>query len=280
MLTCLEGLMKKFIVALAAVVALMTPAAAADMAVRAAPPPPPPVYNWTGFWISGGFGYGLFDVDHSVSDPVTGTAFDISHDNGGRGWLGKVGGGFDYEFAGPFLGNWLIGAFADYEWTGIRGNYGFNCPAGCFGPTGFVGTLKNDYTWAVGARLGWVVVPQLLTYVNGGWTQGHFKQVDFADASTGALTGLSLAANTQNGWFLGGGTEYAFNLIPGLFWKSEYRFSDFGNRTASNICAVGVAGSICGPTVLHSIDNTHAFEQTITTELVYRFNWGGAGVRW
>jgi outer membrane immunogenic protein len=273
--------MKKFIIALAAVGALMRPAAAADMAVRAAPPPPPPVYNWTGFWISGGFGYGLLDVDHSVIDPATGAAFDIGHDNGGRGWLGKVGGGFDYEFAGPFLGNWLVGAFADYEWNGIRGNYSVNCPLTCAGPFGgFVGSLKNDYTWAVGGRLGWVVVPQLLTYVNGGWTQGHFKQVDFVDAATGAATGLALAANTQNGWFLGGGTEYAFNLIPGLFWKSEYRFADFGERTASNICLNTAAGT-CGATTLHSIDNSHAFVQTITTELVYRFNWGGpAGARY
>ena len=76
--------MKKFIIALAAVGALMRPAAAADMAVRAAPPPPPPVYNWTGFWISGGFGYGLLDVDHSVIDPATGATFDIGHDNGGE----------------------------------------------------------------------------------------------------------------------------------------------------------------------------------------------------
>jgi len=65
-----------------------------------------------------------------------------------------------------------------------------------------------------------------------------------------------------------------------LFWKSEYRFADFGDRTASNICLNTAAGT-CGATTLHSIDNSHAFVQTITTELVYRFNWGGpAGARY
>ena len=123
--------MKKFIAALATFAALTGSASAADLAARPytkAPTPIATAYNWTGFWISGGAGYALSDIDHSVSGPVAPfPAFDFAHDNAGRGWLGKVGAGADYQFAGLF-GNWVVGLFGDYSFSGIRGNYGFNCP--------------------------------------------------------------------------------------------------------------------------------------------------------
>ena len=32
---------------------------------------------------------------------------------------------------------------------------------------------------------------------------------------------------TYSGWFLGSGYEYGFGFMPGLFWKTEYRFADY-----------------------------------------------------
>src|SRR5258705_11534906 len=60
--------MKKLVIALAAVAAFTGSASAADMAVKArpAPPPPPPVANWTGCYIAGSVGYGLFDNEMSA----------------------------------------------------------------------------------------------------------------------------------------------------------------------------------------------------------------------
>ena len=126
------------VIAAVSTIALSQIASAADLPHKApaAVPPPAPVYSWTGVWISGGLGYGLYDVDHSTVSPITGAVFDIGHNNSGRGWLGKVGVGGDYEFAGP-LGNWVVGAFADAQWTNIKGDYSYNCPGGCAGPTGF-----------------------------------------------------------------------------------------------------------------------------------------------
>ena len=46
-------------------------------------------------------------------------------DAGGKGWLGKVGVGDDYQFAGPY-GNWVVGVFADADWSNISGQYSFN----------------------------------------------------------------------------------------------------------------------------------------------------------
>jgi outer membrane immunogenic protein len=194
--------------------------------------------------------------------------FDIGHDNGGRGWLGKVGIGGDYQFAGP-MGSWVIGAFADAQFSDIKGNYSFNCPGGCLGPTGYAGQLKNDWSWAVGGRIGYVALPGLLTYFNGGYTQANFKQVNYVDAANGGLAGgLVLPGTRRDGWFLGGGTEYAISQIPGLFWKSEYRFADYGtDRLALFNRTNGVPTGV-------NIDS-HKYTHTVRSELVWRFNFGG-----
>jgi len=283
--------MKKLALTLASLALLTGSAVAADLAVKAPPMAAPvPVYNWTGFWISGGIGYGLADLDTRVTGATAPFAvFDTGHDLGARGWLGKVGAGFDYQFAGP-LGSWVIGVFADGSWSNIKGQDSFLCSVGtCFGPFGFAGQQQNDWSWAVGGRLGYVVTPALLTYFNGGWTQSHWKQVNWfdndpADAGVGfgTFTGLVKPSQTRNGWFIGGGTEYSFanSWLPirGLFWKNEVRFSEFGNNTSNQICTVSINVGCGAAASVHSLARTHIYEQAATTELVYRFNWSGAGV--
>jgi len=283
--------MKRLFLALTAIAAFTGSAVAADMAVKAPPPvAPAPVYNWTGFWISGGFGYGFADVDTRVTSATLPlTVFDSGHDLGARGWLGKVGAGADYQFSG-WLGSWVIGVFADGSWSDIKGQDSFVCPLGCASlATSLAGQQKNDWSWAVGARLGYVVTPALLTYFNGGWTQSHWKQVNWfgndptPGAGFGTFSGLVLPNQTRSGWFIGGGTEYSFATswlpINGLFWKNEVRFSEFDNKTNGQICTVAGLGAGCGVAgSLQSLARTHIYEQAATTELVYRFNWTGPGV--
>jgi outer membrane immunogenic protein len=269
--------MKKALLALAAAAAFTGSAFAADLPARMpmkAAPLPAPIANWTGLWISGGFGYGLIDIDRSVtSAAVPGAIFDAGHDAGGRGWLGKIGGGGDYQFAGPF-GSWVVGAFADAQWSNIKGRTTFFCPGGCAGPFEYNGPFNNDFSWAVGGRIGFVALPGLLTYFNGGFTQAHFQQTDFVTAGpVAAATGLVLPSHDRNGYFLGGGTEYAITQLPGLFWKSEYRFASYDNRNQNQNCTVTGACGVAG--TINSIDRSKVYEQTVTTEFVYRFNWGG-----
>ena len=268
--------MKKMALALAATAALVGQAFAADMPMKAARPVAAPavVASWTGFWISGGFGYELGQYQTNVTSvnvapPVQ---FDYGHDVGLKGWLGKVGAGYDWQFAGPF-GQWVLGAFADGQWSDARGQNQFLCPGICSGPTsGYSGQLKNDWSWAVGARLGLVVLPGLLTYVNGGYTQAHFKDTNYLTALPNFTQGPITGARTKDGYFIGGGTEYAIQSIPGLFWKSEVRFSDLGDKTDLTVCPLN--GVACAPGVAHSLDRNHVYLQAATTELVYRFNWG------
>jgi outer membrane immunogenic protein len=272
--------MKKLVLTLTALAAFTGSALAADLPARTyskAPAVVAPVPTWTGFWISGGFGYGLMEYQHSETAATAPfTLFSPGQDAGGKGWLGKVGLGYDYQFMGSFV----IGAFADAQWSNIGGQTGFVCPGGCPGANGFMGQNKNDWSWGAGGRIGYVALPGLLTYFNAGYTQAHFKQTNYFDADVtsagfGSNTGLVLPSRTKSGYFVGGGTEYAVTQFPGLFWKNEVRFSDFGNKTDSQICTA-VAGGNCGiPGTVNSLQRNHVYEQAVTTELVYRFNWGG-----
>jgi outer membrane immunogenic protein len=150
------------------------------------------------------------------------------------------------------------------------------------------------WSWAVGARLGWVVTPSLLTYVSGGFTQAQFDGVNYHTGADNALTitnsavafGVETAGDplfqvgsrTKDGWFIGGGTEYAVGWLPGLFWKNEYRYADYGNTTQNVICTIctAVAGGPLGLTGL--AERTKTTVQTFRTELVWRFNWAGPSV--
>jgi outer membrane immunogenic protein len=77
------------------------------------------------------------------------------------------------------------------------------------------------------------------------------------------------------GWFIAAGDEYALNFLPGLFWKTEYRFSDLD--TQSNAVRLVATGARAGGGAGLDYDS-HKFVQTVRSELVYRFNWGGAAV--
>jgi outer membrane immunogenic protein len=107
--------MKKLTLAAAAVVALTSSTIAADLprkAPAAVAPAPLPVATWTGCYLTGGVGYGMWNQDNTTFD--SGGPIDFQHTDGGRGWLGRVGGGCDYQFWQKFV----VGALADYDFAG------------------------------------------------------------------------------------------------------------------------------------------------------------------
>lgn len=254
--------MKKLALALAATAAFAGQAFAADMGrpYTKAPVAVPVAYNWTGCFIGAGAGYGWYNTESTQVVPATG-AFVVSEGtSGGRGWLGNVQGGCDYQFSGP-MGNWVIGAFADYSFMDVKGDH-IGVPL-----TTGVGPLKQDYAWAAGARIGYLVNPTFLTYFNAGWTQTHFKQVDYLNFGTLLPNGFSLPGSTYDGWFIGSGFEYQLSFLPGLFLKSEYRYSQFDRKQINNIAtATGL------PT--GTAETVKPFTQSLLTSVVYRFNFG------
>ena len=118
--------MKKLAIAVTAIAALSGQAFAADMAMKARPGPVPvPVANWTGCYVSGGIGYGMQDsenVDYFNPAPAARVQLTTQYDTGGRGWLGRVGAGCDYQFGG--IGSWqlVVGVFGDYDCLGHMSN--------------------------------------------------------------------------------------------------------------------------------------------------------------
>ncbi len=78
--------------------------------------------------------------------------------------------------------------------------------------------------------------------------------------------GFSFSSNTANGWFIGSGFEYSFDMLPGLFFKTEYRYSSY--NTSNLPIVVTATGAATGSSV-----SSTKYVQAITSELVWRFNW-------
>jgi len=254
--------MKKLPLAFASLALLTASAFAADLPPAPAyippPPPPPPIANFTGCNINVGYGYGLWNQDQFAETagrvPLTSNVA-----SGGRGWLGRGGVGCDYQFGVNGLGNFVVGAFADYDVMNVHGDFEANS-------TGLAGEEKQTGAWYAGGRAGYLVTPSLLTYVDGGYTQTRFGQFNLNTTGTGVPTNL-LQAHTYNGWFLGGGLEYAmnFNWLPihGLFWRNEYRFSTY---QAADLPVIALAAAPVVPAL-----NVRPYTETITSSLVWRF---------
>jgi outer membrane immunogenic protein len=254
--------MNKVLSAVTLSVLFATPVLAADMRMpMKAPPlaPAPVAYNWTGCYVGAGGGYGLYDQESTYF--VFGVQDSLQNDNGGRGWFGTVQVGCDFQIAGQFV----IGAFADYDWSGIKGD--MSVPI-----FGWVGEEKLKNSWAAGGRIGWVPwqQTQFMVFVSGGYTQARFKEVNFDNANFSGPTGFSLAKNTYEGWFIGTGYEYGIGWLPiqGLFWKTEYRFADYGREHVN----VLFADRAIGETI-----ESRKYVHTVRSDLVWRFNFGGYG---
>jgi len=253
--------MKKLAITLTALAALTAPALAADMAVKAPMyQPPVPAYNWTGFYIFGGGGGGLWNADSNVVSFPGGIARTRDERLGGSGWFGTVGAGYDWQ-----VGTWVWGIFADGQFGSIRGSLS--------DPFNFVeGREKLRDTWAAGVRLGYLVAPQVYSYVNAGYTGSEWSGTSLSSLAFGPTLATTPSFH-RDGWFVGGGVENSLNFFgitaPGWFMKTEYRSAFFDRITLPE--TIVPSGLPAGTAVTFK-----PWVQTISTSLVYRFNWGGA----
>ena len=248
--------MKKLLLAATALSLFAGSAMAADMpaygpAYKSAPPAP--AYSWTGFYLAAGGGYGQWTADTTTVSPTTGICvLCVEQRQGGRGWFGTVGAGFDFQVSERIV----LGVLTDYDFGNLKGTIQDQTPF-------FAGEIKQRSAWAVGARAGWLVTPRLLSYFTAGYTQARFSDAPMVSTFNGAATPFSTAAFTTSGYFLGGGVEY--EVLPGWNWKNEYRVSSYDSRTLRDCTAAGacISSITFEPTV-----------QTVRSELVYRFNVG------
>ena len=139
---------------------------------------------------------------------------------GGDGWFGTVGVGYDWQFNG----SWVAGIFADGQFGSIKGSVQRSDLAGIDGRRKAAGQPGP-----LALRLGYLVAPNVLSYVNGGYSGSHWSGTTLLDhACRGAADRCShRQAFNRDGWFVGGGVENNLNIFgitaPGWFMKTEYR---------------------------------------------------------
>jgi outer membrane immunogenic protein len=259
--------MKKLVLALTAVAALSGSALAADLPARTyskAPAYIEPTPSWTGFYLFGGAGGGVWDAKNNTVTNPGGAPLTGDARVGGDGWFGTVGGGYDWQFSG----DWVAGLFADAQFGSLRGSLNNTY----FNMTGNE-TLRD--TWAVGARLGYLVAPTVYSYVNAGYTGSQWSGSTLAFTTVPGVPFATTPSFQRNGWFVGGGVENKLALFsflgPNWFMKTEYRAAYFDRATLPE--------SFAGTTLPTGMSDTFKpLVQTVSTSLVYRFNWTGAPV--
>jgi outer membrane immunogenic protein len=265
--------MKCFMSALAVAVLISTPVWAANRGANQSPnrtanaPLAPQAPAWTGCYVDAGVGYGLFNQkQHTETFPGLAPTTAGDFEDGGSGWLGRMGAGCDYQLTGS-LTNWVVGAFGDYDIMGLQGTDGLQNvgTGGGVGAPTFASEKENN-AWYVGGRIGYLLTPALMTYFNGGYTETRFAPQNFSFLATGLPTSAFLSSTTYHGWFIGGGLEYALNFswlpIHGLFWRNEYRFASYNSMDIQ----------VLGPGALPGYaQHTTPSVQTVTSSLVWRF---------
>jgi len=194
---------------LASIAAGAGSAAAADLAVRPPPPGLAPAYlsDWAGFYIGinggGGWASTTFDFSPELNAKPSGGVFG---GHAGYNWqYGSVVTGLELDFSGADIKtSGVVGTFWDY----CREAYG-----------DISRSVKFDELATARARLGYVVLPNLLAYGTAGAAWGHSEM-------TGSVQyfGSGTAGTNNFGWVAGGGLEHkAVGAYPGACRVSVLR---------------------------------------------------------
>jgi outer membrane immunogenic protein len=207
--------MKRMILGVAAALMLSAGPAVADGlpskgSIKAAPAAAGP--NWNGFYVGVGIGAGAVVHDVSVEQkdkycnwwkcsPWYESSSSIDG-IGGEGIFGTVTLGYD-RVVRP---GWVAGVFADYDFSDISTDISVN---------GVSGSLDHTYSWAVGARLGFLTNPSTLLYGTAGYAQAEF---DFGGGSS----------PTFDGYFVGAGIETF--LRDNWTLRLEYRYTQLSEE--------------------------------------------------
>jgi outer membrane immunogenic protein len=247
--------MRKLFHTTAALSVLLTTSMTADAAdVRAgpapyAPPPPvyvPPPFSWTGFYLGGNIGGAWTNRD--VSDTLLGANFNDGNNNGV--FIAGVQLGYNWQ-----VSNFVVGIEADFDGTEDNNNAGI--PA--------LGAIQvsshNRWITTLATRFGVANGPWLFYgKVGGGWVGPD----DFT--ITNLTTGASITAhnNTNSGWLVGAGIEWAFALN----WSAKVEYNHIGFDSRTFTFPVGSL-FLVGDTLVERNREI----QTVKVGINYLFNW-------
>jgi outer membrane immunogenic protein len=180
--------------------------------------PAAPMFSWTGFYIGGniGAGWGQGNVVDSL--------FGVNFTNGNSASFlggGQVGG--NYQF-----GSFVIGAEADFDWFANNNNSGNGTTVSIGGVPTILRVSANDrWETTLAARFGYAWDHSLFYgKAGGGWVgAGNFG---VTNVGTGASVAVS-NGNTNVGWLLGAGFEYAFTQN----WTAKLEYDYLALNNAS-----------------------------------------------
>ena len=137
--------------------------------------------------------------------------------------------------------HFVVGIEGSISGTGAFSGFGSRIAGGtpdCLGvnPAGFLFSCEarlHDLL-TLGPRIGWSPNSEWLLYTTGGYAKGRISDRAILN-STGQTAGMTSASH--DGWFLGGGVEYALtrNWVVGV----EYLRVDFDSRFHCEIPSLG-----------------------------------------
>ncbi len=234
------------------------------------PIPPPIVETWTGAYFGLGIGVGFMDPNMTAHGSRQGDIGNCAapgncstftpqvglrrSQNGSIDGLGDAGGlgtiqlGYDFQMSNAFVG----GLFVDVDWNADYKSKFSNSSNGSLTFGGGVlnapisshtltGSVKSDYSFSVGGRLGFLATPRTLIYGLAAYTMMDIDAtVAYAanDPLNGIVAGVnrptSLSAKMTDqlhGITIGGGIET--KLARNWSAKFEYRYTNFDDQKAS-----------------------------------------------
>ena len=240
--------------ALSVLLATLMAANAAEVPPYARPVAPPvylpPPFTWTGFYIGPNLGGAWSQAN--LTDTLLGLSLDNVNDKGAFIAGGQLG--FNYQF-----GNFVLGVEGDFDGVANTKN-----ASDLVGPG--IGTIlvtsNNSWIATLAGRFG-VTNGYWLFYgkAGGGWVGND----DFTITNT--ATGASITGsnnNTNSGWLVGAGIEWAF--APNWSLKIEYDYLGLNSQTFTVPAGLFLAGD--------TFTTSNPNFQIVKVGVNYLFNYG------
>jgi len=170
-----------------------------------------PAYDWSGVYVGVQGGYGWGETKWGIN------ILPASNDVDLEGALGGLYLGYNHQLANRLV----VGAEADIGLSDINGSVNGLYIGDRFYPLN-EGAGKLEWTGAVRARVGYAL-GRLLPYATAGIAFGEYEFIAEypADSSSGK--------ETQTGWTVGAGAEYA--VTDHLTTRIDYRYTDLGDAS-------------------------------------------------
>jgi outer membrane immunogenic protein len=225
---------------------------------------PAPAFDWSGFYVGVNGGYGASNPStrfapndpnayHSSCSLQFGATCPPSASLDLSGGLAGAQIGYNRQLA-P---NWLVGAEADYDWSGARGTSNSNFFLGSVGPSTVVAKQSIPSFGTVRARVGVIPTAPLLIYATGGLAVGAVRDSATLNPPSGPGSGgdsgggygyncvggqtcfAGATSSTRIGWTLGAGGELA--IASNVTLKAEYLYVDLGRNRVNAVALDGGA---------------------------------------